>query len=520
MWLLLPALLLFAPALMLLLLRILRPGFRFAWLISVSAAFFAWISVVLWQPQLPLSMVLPSGNPTGLLSAAPAFSADGLSWPFALGLVTLAVAVLLTAAAGDDFPNSLAWALSLTLCGLGLLAVTANNPFTLVMVWAALDLAEVVIMLQAANGRNLSERAVIAFSVHAAGIVLALLAQVIGSLAAKTVDLVSLPPQAGLLLLVAAGLRLGVFPVHLPYGSETALHRGVGTVLRLVSAASSLILLARIPPASLASPFTPVLLILAMIAAFYGGWMWLRAPDELTGRPYWVVGLASLAVASALRGNPAGATAWGTTLILAGGALFLASVQQVWLNRLILIGAWSASALPFSLSALGWIYNAGSFDWSLPAFILAQALMMAGFARHALRPSTRPALESQAAWAKSVYPVGIGLLLFVQILLGVWGWTGALQVGAWIAGLAALLLASGLLWAIPRFPALNPVLANWQQSASHSRIDRVYQNLWDVYRWLGRLGQTISDILEGDGGIMWTLLFLILFITLIVQRRP
>jgi len=69
--------------------------------------------------------------------------------------------------------------------------------------------------------------------------------------------------------------------------------------------------------------------------------MWLRAPDELTGRPFWIIGLASLAMASALHGNPAGATAWGVALILAGGMVFLASAQQIWLNRILLVGAWT-----------------------------------------------------------------------------------------------------------------------------------------------------------------------------------
>jgi predicted permease len=34
---------------------------------------------------------------------------------------------------------------------------------------------------------------------------------------------------------------------------------------------------------------------------------------------------------------------------------------------------------------------------------------------------------------------------------------------------------------------------------------------------LARLGLAVTDALEGEGGIMWTLLFLILFISIIVQ---
>ncbi|HEX2697758.1 MAG TPA: hypothetical protein VHM28_08620 [Anaerolineales bacterium] len=517
---LITTLLLFAAALTLVILRLTRPEFRFTWLIATSITFLAFITVILWQVQIPLSFTLPAWEPASLFSTSPSFSADRLSWPYALSLVTVVLAILLTASVREDFSSSLSWAGSITLCGLGLLAVTASNPLTLVMVWAALDLAELVAMLRSVKGREASERVVIAFSTRAGGIVLLLLADAVSSTAGKAMDFLSTPPQAGLLLLAAAGLRLGVLPLHLPYSSESSLRRGVGTALRLVTAASSLVLLARIPTSSLASPFTPLLLILACIAALYGGWMWMRASDELTGRPYWLIGLGGLAVASALRGNPTGATAWGVALVLAGGALFLASVQQTWINRAVLIGAWALSSLPFSLTASGWLNNVSGFDLFLPFLLIAQALIIVGLIRNTLRPSARATLESQPVWARSVYPSGIGILLIVQLLLGFWGWDGAMQIGAWIAGIAASLLTLGLLWATPRFPALNPVRAHWVQPATNSRLDQLYQSLWDFYLRLGRFSQTITNTLEGEGGIMWVLLFLVLFVSLIIQRKP
>jgi len=517
---LITTLLLLVTALTLVILRVWRPDFRFGWLIAVGGAFLAWISVVLWQARIPLSVALPSWQPSSLFSESPAFAADRLSWPYVLSLVTLALAILLTASVREDFPNSLSWAGSLTLCALGLLAVTANNPLTLVLVWAALDLTELITMLRSANGSQSSERAVIAFSTRAAGIVLLLLADIVSMAAGKSMNFLTTPPQAGLFLLVAAGLRLGVLPLHLPYTSESSTRRGLGTTLRLVSAASSLVLLARIPASSLASPLTPLLLILTAAAALYGGWMWLRASDELAGRPFWMIAIASLAVASALRGDPAGATAWGVALMLAGAALFLASVQQTWLNRALLIGAWSLSTLPFSLTASGWENNVGGFVIVLPFFLAAQAMLIVGFIRYAVRPSTRASLESQPAWTKGVYPAGIGILLFVQLLLGFWGWDGALRFGAWGVGLAASLLTLSLLWATPRFPILNPVRAHWVQPASASRLDQLYQSLWGLYRSLGRLSQTVSNTLEGESGIMWTLLFLVLFVSLLTQRKP
>jgi hypothetical protein len=517
---LITTLLVFATALALLILRVMRPEFRFSWLTAVGGTLLAGISVLLWQPQLPLSIEIPWWQSANLSLAPISFSADGLAWPYAASLVVLSIAILLTASVRENFLDSLAWSVSLALCGLGLLAVTANNPLTLVLVWGALDLTELVIMLRSANGRKLSERAVIAFSVRSWGIVLLLIADVVSSAAGKSMDFLSVPPQAGLLLLAAAGLRLGVLPVHLPYASESALRRDIGTAQRLVSAASSLILLSRIPVSSLESPLVFVFLLLSAIAGLYAGWMWLRAPDELTGRPYWMIAVASLAVTACLRGSSAGATAWGLALILGGGALFLASVQQTWLNRAMLLGAWTLTSLPFSLTATGWQNNGITSDLILPVFLVAQAFIIAGYIRHSLRPSTRPLLQSQPAWAKSVYPAGIGLLLLFQFLLGFWGWDGALQFGLLWAGVAASLLTFGLLWSARRFPILSPVRAQWLESASASQLDRLYQNLWTLYRFIGRITQTISRLLDGESGIIWTLLFLIFFVLLLVQRKP
>jgi hypothetical protein len=517
---LVPVLLLFLTALTIVILQIMRPEFRFTWLTAVGGALLAWISVLLWQTDMPFSFNLQIWKPVSLFPESPAFAAETAIWPYALSLVTLAVSILLTASVNETFTGAFAWAGSLTICGLGLLAITAANPLTLALVWASLDLTELIIMLRSVNDSASSERVVISFSTRAAGIGLLIWANVVTSASGKSMDFITTPPQVGLFLLIASGLRLGVLPLHLPYSSESALRRGFGTTLRLVSAVSSLVLLAHIPTSSLATPLTPILLILATVAGIYGGWMWLRAPDELIGRPFWIIGLASLAITAALLGNPVGTVAWGTAMIVIGGALFLASVQQNWISRSLLIGAFSLSALPFSLTASGWQGNAIGFWYILPFVLVAQALLMTGFIRSAVRPSTRASLASQPIWARGIYPIGIGLLLLVQILLGLWGWKGALTYGEWGASVFASLLTLGLLWAVPRFPTLNPIPAHWVRPSFTPQLDRIYENLRIIYRWLASLSQTLSDILEGDSGIIWTLLFLVLFISLMTQRNP
>jgi len=510
---LISCLLLFVTALALMVLQVIQPNARYAWLVAVGGSLLALISVFTWLAQMPFDLTLPAWQPRTVFTNPILFRADKYALPFALSITALTLTILLTAITRSAVTNSFTWAGTLALGGIGLLAVTADNPLTLLLVWGALDLTELVTQLRSVDGPANNEKVVISFSTRAAGIGLLLWANIVSVAGGGTFDFQSIAPGSGLYLVAAAGLRLGVLPLHLPYSSESTLRRGFGTSLRLVSAAASLVLLAHVPAGSLNSAITPFLLGLAVVAALYGGWMWLRAPDELTGRPYWVISLSALSVISALSGNPLGVVAWGCALILVGGALFLAAAQQVWVDRALLVGVWSLSSLPFSLTASAWL---GSLGFFIPFVVVAQALLMAGFVRQALRSAGRTVLDSQPGWANKIYPAGIILLVIFQLLLGLIGWDGALQVGAWLQALITSLLAFGLVWATPRLRILNPIRAHWV-STTASSAGAIYGGLWGIYRILGRISKAITVILEGEGGIMWTLLFLILFISFAAQ---
>ena len=514
---LISCLLLFLTALILLVLGVTQPNARYTWLVAIGGAMLSLASVFIWLARIPVDFTLPAWQPLTLFQNPILFRADAISWPYAVAISGITLTILLTEVTRPNSTSLYAWAGVLALGGLGILAVTANNPFTLLLIWSALDLAELITQLRSVDGPSNNERVVISFSTRAFGTFLLLWANVISIAQGSTFDFHSIAADSGLYLVAAAGLRLGVFPLHLPYSSESVLRRGFGTALRLVAAASSLILLAHVPAGSLNSSVTPFLLLFALIAAVYGGWMWLRAPDELTGRPYWIIGIAALSITATLNGNPLGAIAWGCALILVGGTLFLSSVQHKWLSRFLLVGAWSLSSLPFSLTASVWL---GNLNFFVPFGVAAQALLTAGLIRHSLRPGDRGSLDSQENWVNRIYPAGIILPAVLQIILGLIGWDGARQIGAWLLAVIASLLILGLVWATPRFRILNPIRAHWVNPIAANTPSVFYSSFWAVYRVFERINLTITTALEGNGGVMWTLLFLVLFISLLTQGLP
>ena len=513
---LLPVILMLLTALALLVLRFARPKFKYPWILASGGATLAFISVFLWQIHFPQSISLPSWQLVTALLYVPAWLADGVSWPYALALAALAAAVIWTSvvrAENDPMP----WAGTLALAALGILAVAAENPLTLLLAWSAIDLFELITMLRSTEGEIQSQGVIIAFASRLAGTGLVLWADLVAVSAGTPLDFRSIPPGTGIFLLIAAGLRLGVLPLHLPYRKDNVVRRGFGTALRLVSAASSLALLARIPASALRSALTPYLLILAAIAALYAGWMWLRSSDEILGRPFWIVGFASLAVAESLRGNPVGSTGWGVALILCGGVLFLFSARRrsvLWLPFLTL---WALATLPFFLTGSAW-QSGNTISWLfIIPFLPAQALLMAGFLRHALHPG-ETSLESQEKWVKVIYPTGLLILLAVALLLGFWGWPGARVIGLWWLAIVVLLLAAGFTLLEIRILVHRPIGNPSSQWTQIFRLERFYSFLDGLYTFFRRIADVVTGALEGDGGLLWSFLLLVLILSILSTR--
>lgn len=495
-------------------LRILRRPFSYSWLASALGALLAWGSVFAWRLEMPAPVLENAWLPLTLFRAAPALLVDEIAWIYGLALASLALAVILTAPAQSTGVSPTAWLGTLGLAAGGMLAFLAGNPLTLVMVWTALDLLELFNTLRLARKPGLSERAVVSFGIRALGTGFVLWASATNGAPLVSFDAVS--PESGLFLLLAVGLRLGVLPLHLTYRSEPALRRGMGTVLRLAVASSSLVLLARLPvgllvPDALA-PFLQALLVLALL---YGAWKWLSTPDELSARPYWILALGALSVLAALRGNPAGSAAWGVALVLFGGLVFLYSSRQPLFTLALGVFGLGMLSLPFTLTATTWLGEA-PFDWIFwPFAVSGQVMLLLGFARH-LWHTSESELASLPRWAQSAYPLGLALLAAITVLAGLWGWPGALQVGLWPVGLAVSLLSLVILAAWWRISRFGPFAENVPARASVSRLARAMDvfgaGLWGLYRSLRRLATFLSGLLEGDGGLLWTILVLVLLL--------
>jgi len=524
---LLPIFVLLITALAILILQWIRPAFGFSWIIAALSSIASWGILLAYHWHPPAPFIVQNWIPVRGFISNLSFEIDNNSWPYGISLVSLVAGTVLTAGARlQHRSNPIVWAGSLAITSVGLLGTFATSPLALLLAWSSIDLFELAIMLGSSQVSRLNQQAVIAFSARVAGSFLVILAMAVSYAQNVTLTLDTVPAGAGIFLLVAAGLRLGVLPLHLPYPQEVLMRRGMGNMLRMVAPASSLVILARLPGSAVPSAWAPYLLVFTGLSVIYGGVMWLTAEDEVKGRPYWIIALAGMAISCVIQGKPAASLAWGVALLLSGGALFLFSARRVRILFILALGVLGLTGLPFTPAASGWAgLLTPPFDLLDGIFILALPLLIVGYVRHALRAGD--AMESLDRWIQIVYPLGLMLVAGTLWLVGVFGWPGSLTIGVWWGSLSSAVLATGG-WLWLRFSSRIRITQakppGWfvlliQQSrdglAAFFRLEWAYQLFGLIFQLVQRIVQLITTILEGDGGVLWVLLLLALLVSLI-----
>jgi hypothetical protein len=511
----LPVLVLLLTPLVMFTIRLVKPDFNYYWLVATTGALITWPITILLGFQLPKNVLLMPWKPETLFPASPSLLLDNVSWPYMFALATLALAVILTAAARLQHYHWRTWAYTLLLAGLGMLAVLSGNLLTLLLAWAAIDLVELAILLVQVLQSSDRERVVVSFSVRVAGIMLLLWAGVVGAPGDPFV-FTDIPQDASLYLLLAAGLRLGVLPLHIPRVKGPPLRRGFGSMLRLAPLASNLVLLTRAAAIGIPQDYQVYLLALCGLASLYGSLGWLTSKDELAGRPFWVLGMAALAVASAAKGRPEASQAWGLACILSGGLLFLSSARYRGLLVIFLLSGLGLTTLPYTPAWDGSYLYTAPIDLFLPIFLVGHALLLTGFLRHSLGESSD--LSLLEPWVRTVYPFGLGLLPLGHLFIA---WRTPLPTtptgnyAEWWAGIVAIGITALIVYLGQNEIQLPSGIATlWDRIFS---LNWVSSLIWGVYRSVGKFISTLSKIAEGEGGLLWAMVLSVILLSLLVQ---
>ena len=326
-------------------------------------------------------------------------------------------------------------------------------------------------------------------------------------------SLVAIPERSALLIILAAALRLGLFPFNPRTLAPSTPSLALSTLTSSVSALPAFLLLGR--AAAAAQSLHSAWLILALVPALFATAKWFFEKDDGAAPGFWYAALASFAFSAALAANSAAVLALGLVMLAAGPALWLSEDRGDFRWLLAAAGFLFLSGLPFTASHSYLRLLSPQAAWLLFLFIPLWALLLAGWLRRALHP---PLAEERAEQRlRAVQLSGTALLVLSLAWLGIG--LAADPLGGSTFGLLSplliLALTAAFFWAGRRkFYLRKGVSSRLQFLLSFAWFYLFTGNL--LRSWTGLL-RLIGRLLEGEAGILWALLFVALLLSLLGQ---
>ena len=497
----------------LIVLRTFRPDLSLAWPLAALGTFMAWLSTFLWQFNLPVRLTLVNYSLNDVTDYSLSLLADRTNFPYAIGIASLVMAAVLVSTLNAKSISHLGWMNILFFAILGLAAVLAETLLMLVIAWAFIDLALLIGSVYLADNPHLSENSVWSYSGRLIGLGVILWAGILSASQGQQPLFSSIPQNIAAIFLIGVTIRIGAMLNNLPYEGNPSIQNPQSIIVVLISAIANLALLSRLNFAGGGVFIITLFCLFVGVAGLLLLINWLRASTVISSLPLWIMAVAALALAASLQGNPVGATAWGSSILFIGGVLYFYTTRKRWLTIVLLIATFSISSLPFSLTATAWEGNSPKAWVSLIILLPLQSLLIASFLR-SIALGNGEDLGTQPNWVKVFYPIGLATLVLTSLVLGITGWVGAGQIGAWIPALIVVVLTASLSFIMLRIPLAKTFGTN-RVPGPMTWVGSVQDAWWILFRTVRRLTELLSQTLEGDGGFLWTILLLLLFVSII-----
>lgn len=490
----------------------LRPYRRYVVPLGAGLSFLG----VLFAPwEDPRPFLLSLWQPLSLFGTFPVLLADRAVWPLALAWAGAVAGSALVQMGRPQIVRSAIGAAVLAMLTFGLGALWGENLLAVLLAWAGFDLAWGIGMASAGLP---GER--VAWGVGGGVVATALLWM--GALSLEKAGsglswpLMTADGWGGIFLFLAALVRLGVYPFHFTVPAEMRRGRPLAIAMLLEPLLAWGLLTRMSGQAGISIPGGVMLEALAAATFVVGGFLaWaVTDPDQ---RTIWVgMAAAGSVLWAGVHAGRAADAAWaagGTAWILGLTLLYLGRgwgrTAPIWAAASVL-GGLALLAAPL---ASGGILSPPDVLMAI-LFPLGQALLTASVAKEVLRPMAR---EERVGLLPAIAQVA-GLVIPSVALVLAWGAAPKIEPtlagwGAWIAG---TLLGVGLF--------VLEFLRPWARRGSLQAIAEVLRPEWAGRLLINSLGRltgfldTVADVAEGPGAVLWALATFLLILVVVTRR--
>ncbi len=482
----------------------------------------------------PVTQVIAAWQPVSVFTVPLSFRVDQAAWLLAFGFLLMLTVTAFTWGAYPGQHRPAPRAFSLLLIAAAIAGVFASNLLTLAIAWGLLDLTFVSALLLR-SGPEVGRRAALAIVFNVSSTVCIWIAALLIENQANSLYWHLFDAQAGPRWWLAAAmvLRVGLYPFHQWLPVELGKEPDRSVLLFTVPAAAGLALWARMTLAQ-TLPVESIVPLLAALSAVVGAGLAWRSASPRGGLPYVVLAMSGLVVLGGLVYEQSGIViaatlSWMSVLTSLFISRNLFQRQPFWLAGVFIV-ILSLAGLPGTLGFMTlqplFMSLIHSKQWGvLAAVILAQAGVIASAVRLLLEPSEEHSPQGswrQISWAIAIALAAAPLILWALVPASIPGLptTGELISELSFINLVVAVMPIGLgiagVWLMKRAEAHRssegPALtAAWQNVLRLEWLNNAFFNVADLLTGVLR---NMARVIEGEGGLLWTLVLVVIVIVL------
>ena len=322
----------------------------------------------------------------------------------------------------------------------------------------------------------------------------------------------------GTVILFAAILHSGVFSNTQKKSPKINYSQNSLIFLRIISFTASFFVLTYITDHRLSFLSEIFIKILFLGTAIWGAYKWAMGSNESYRFQELLLAFGGMVGYLYLTGSGAAIVYWLILLLMPIGWLFLYSDRDLWIHIFWFFCVFMMSGLPFSLTFQGlkeFLINGSLIDLLL--MTVPMILVISGYIKHALKKSGK--YYYLEPWYKIFYLFGLFLpLISMSAVVLKNTWLLADEFSGWWIG--SVVLSLSIMVFFYQVKSKNQIIefknVRELRIGSISVSFQVAQMISKkVYFLFENLLTFISRLFEGAGGILWAVVFLALFMTIL-----
>lgn len=512
---LIPIAVLLSGAVGVIVLKFVPRGTGFAWIYSVFCSLAGWLLFLVTKSNLPY---LYSGNLYSDISINtnfPAFQIDIIVWPAILMVLAVVAGTILASAARIGYgATNEEWAGILLVGVLGIGACASQNVLTVLIFLSIFDFLELYITLSSKEQKKgnflfLFWRFLSLFTLFAV-------------FAWSTTDTKNLNnwetllPVPTLLTLLACIMRLGIFPTKILSGELCNIGNGLDLSRNLIEFIVSATIVLQLPVIK-DNQFTLSIILIYLLISGILSLFQIKIQSTGFTSAFWLSTGGAIICAEYLYGFSASAIFFLVAFVQLVFILFQPTRSRKATTVIVVLAILSFSGLPFTPNNFG--LNGFGLSGSIPGFLFLAILIPFFYLLLSKFFEVRKEIINIERWAETIAPIGSVILMASSWLVFlIWQPNSkkyylSIQTIIMTIGGTAIFLAVRYKLFNPE-PELRKIAIIYQHFLDRIPLPR-YTVFKSVYTVINKSYFFLINLFESDGGILWSILCLVLIITII-----